>query len=414
MALPSKLGRLAVKQQASSWGTAETSFASTDYLEVDGIVIPELVTEALRTDTFRPDFTEPETVAGSKSGVEVSLSFVAHGWSSSTPSADAAAYHPDALLIETALRGSTIIATGYTLANIAAGSSTTTTKFTTASTNWEGSAVLTLGAVSSTRQVIWIKDVDTTPTPDTGTCWTLKEAATTGQTHYGSIVSPLTTTQPVPLTLEWLGASAALSVRFFDGIVTKATITLQAKKQPKIDVTLRFLNWTLVGSGGAPTSYSYGFPQMPAITGSNGAYKTENATASSAWQNFSQAVINIDVTAVDSDCASSSQGADSQVVTQRRVTVEVVEPYVEATRPLDTWGGVTPGSDNNELVIVANNVPGRCLSAIIPESVVLEQTKIKDNGGIIAVRRLFGCRPYSGDGGTGSGAGNTPFRIGWL
>lgn len=414
MALPSKLGRLAVKQQASSWGTSETSFASTDYLEVEGIVMPELVTEALRTDAFRPDFTEPEIVAGSKVGVEVSLSFVAHGWSSSTPSADAAAFHPDALLIETALRGSTIIATGYTLANIAAGSTTTSTKFTTASTNWEGSAVLTLGASTSTREVIWIKDVDTTPTPDTGSCFTAREAASTGQTHYGSIVSPLTTTQPVPLTMEWLGASAALSVRFFDGIVTKATITLQAKKQPKVDVTLRFLNWTLVGSGGAPASYTYGFPQMPASTGSNGAYKTENATVTSAWQNFSQAIINIDVTAVDSECASSNQGADSQVVTDRRVTVEVVEPYVEATRPYDTWGAVTPGTDNNELILVANNVPGRCLSAIIPESVVLEQTKIKDNGGIIAVRRLFGCRPYSGDGGTGSGAGNTPFRIAWL
>lgn len=413
MALPSKLGRLAVKAQASSWGTAETTFASTTYLEPEGLILPNLVTEALRTDVFRPSFTEPETVAGSKAGVEVSFSFPMHGWSSATPSANPTVYHPDALLIENALRGSTIVATGYTTA-LAAGASDATTKYTdgAASTNWEGSAQLI--PYASGRTVAWIKDIDTTTSPDSGTCFEVLAAHSATGTMYGSLVSFLATTQPGPLSLQWLGVSDGLAVTFFDGVVTKCTVTLQAKKQPKCDVTMRFLNWTPVGTGGAPASYVYDFPQMPPVTGANGAYKTEAGASDTAWRNFSSAVINIEVTTSDSECASSNQGADSIVVTDRRVTVEVIEPYVEATRTFTDWTATTPGTDNNELVIVANTTPGRAFAALIPESVVLEQTNIQDRGGIIAVRRLFGCRPYSGDGGTGFGAGNSPFRIAFL
>lgn len=415
MALPSKLGRLAIKAQASGWGAAETSFSSTNYLEVDGIVIPDLVTEALRADVFRPDFTEPQIVAGSKAGAEVSISFPLHGWSSDSPSGAPAAHHPDALLLENALRGSTVIATAYTTA-LASGSSDSMLRFTNglANTNWEGQAMLVPTESGTIRMVGWIRDVDTVPSPDTATVWRILQAPDSSGTVFGSITIPLATTQPKPLTMQWLGSSDKQALRLSDGVVTKAKITLQAKKQPKCEVTLRFLNWTAVGSGGAPAPYAYGYPQMPVVTGSSGAYKTENDTATAAWQNFSQAVISIDVTTQDSECASSSQGADSIVVTDRRVTVELTEPYVEGNQGFDTWSGVTPGTSNGEFVLVANTTPGRAFSALIPASVILEQTKIQDASGIVAVRRVFGCRPYSGDGGTGSGAGNTPFRIAFL
>jgi hypothetical protein len=113
----SNKGRVAIKQQAS-WGTAQTSFASTDYLEIEAPFVPTLARETIRLNTFRPGFTEAEIIAGSKAPTELTFRFPMHGWSSSASPTTNPTIFPDALLVKTVLGSAS--ANAYTTALAAA------------------------------------------------------------------------------------------------------------------------------------------------------------------------------------------------------------------------------------------------------------------------------------------------------
>lgn len=387
----SKLGRLALKTQ-SAWGTAESSFSATDILECEAPFVPPRSREALRVDTLRPDFTEPTTTPGSKAPTEISLSGPLHGWSTATPSGSPSSY-PDILLMSRALGGLT---TGDAYTTALAGSSTTTVANITngsASATWEGYAQNV--PVSGGRAIAWIATVDTTASPDTLTyAAAIAAAQSASGTNYGSIVAYLAaTTDLSPLTLQWLGQNTADQTRYFDVGVSNYTLTLETKKQPMWSATLRALDWTPVGSGGAPSGYSYGYPQMPAWTGTN----TARAYLGGVARCYQKVVVTISQDLVEVPCHTSNQGVSQWVASNRRVTVECFRAVTDTSAIT-----AAPGDSAGVLQIDLNTTPGRSGSLLLPAAYVLEEPQIVDLGGVLGERILYGAAPYSGDGNNGT------------
>jgi len=400
----SKLGTLALKAQ-SAWGTAESSFASTDLLECAAPFVPPLQREALRTDTFRAGFTEPATVPGSKAPTTIDISGPLHGWSTSTPSGDPTIF-PDALLISRAL-GSITSGDGYTTA-LASGASTSAFKYTDAAadTAWEGHAQLV--PISGGRAIGWIADIDTTTNPDTGT---LIEAITAAHsssgTMYGSLVAYLSASYDLlPLTFQWLGSAAADQTRYYDALPTRVRLIADRKMQPRVEASLSTLGWTPVGSGGAPTAAAYTYPQLPAFIGTNGARVYLNGTALTTVHSV---VIEITQELAEVPGVASTEGVAQWIVASRRVTIEL------KLAPSDTSAttGAPGDSAAGALQIDLNTTPGRAVSILAAAPKLLEQPTLEDAGGVLVERRLYGVEDYTGDA-SSTPPGDTPFRIAWL
>jgi len=400
----SNKGRVAIKQQAA-WGTAQTSFATTDYLEIEAPFVPTLAREALRLNTFRPGFTEPEIVAGSKAPTELTFRFPLHGYSNGAPGADPTA-HPDSLIFKTVLGSSG--SDGYTTA-MTSGSTANTINITNGQADpaWEGYAMLI--PKSGGYQFGWAKNVDTTVNPDT--IETLNEMGATPSssgTIYGSLTSSLTTAAQLPLTFDYIGSDANTYIRFFDGLPTSVRIVIAAKQLPMCEVTMRFLNWSNLATGGAPVDAAYGYPLIPATIGANGAFfKIEDTE-------FCAATANITITQELSEveCTGSSQGVSQMVATNRSVTAEIVYTQTSLVSIGLSALGDEPGakSDGCLTLDLATNTVGRAFGILIARPVLMEQPTIQDLGGKIATRVMIGCAPYTGDDSSTAPA-DTPFRV---
>lgn len=399
----SKLGRLALKTQAA-WGTAESSFSSsTDVLEVEAPFIPQLGMEALRVDTFRPAFTEPPIYPGSKAAVDITIRGPLHGWSATTPTNNPTSF-PDALLMARIL-GNIASGAGYTTA-LAAGGSTTATKYTDGQGNtaWEGFAQLLTR--SGGYEVGWLTDIDTTTSPDSGTLITAIAAAHSGTgTAYGSLVPYLSADYDLsPLTFQWLGTAASDQIRFFDGAMKSFKLMLRAKRQPMFEATLSFLDWTVVGSGGAPANFAYPWPQMPAWMGSSSpAYLNSSAKA------LSEVTIEITQDLIEAPGHSSAQSTAQWIASNRRVTVETLETSTN----LSTLLGA-PGDDLNVLQVDLNSTPGRAGSFLLANGILIEQPKIEDMGGILGLRRKLGAQDFTDVASASAAPANTAVRFAFL
>ncbi len=403
----SNKGRVAIKQQAA-WGTAQTSFATTDYLEIEAPFVPAFAREAIRMNTFRPGFTEAEIVAGSKAPTELTFRFPMHGVWKTDPSANPTA-HPDSLIFKTCLGGSG--SQGYTTA-LASGSTSSVVNITngSASTNWQGYGLLV--PHSSGNMFGWAKTVDTTASPDAVTMiGPMQYTPSSSGTIYGSVTAYLCNDAQLPLTFDYVGSDANTAFRFYDGLPTSVRIVIAAKQVPVVEVTMRFLNWENLGTGGAPADYVYGFPMLPATLGANGSWFHHDT------EDFCAATANITITQELSEveCTGSSQGVSELVATNRNITIEIVRTVTDLSAlSFPDVTGDSPGSiaspGGGGLNMTLSTTPGKAVSIMVPEVVILEQPTTQDLGGKIAVRHLLGCRPYSGD--TGSTApADTPFRI---
>lgn len=403
----SNKGRIAIKQQAV-WGTAETSFASTDYLEVEAPFVPPLAREAIRANVYQPGYTEPETLAGSKSPTELTFRMPLHGWSTATPSGNPTVF-PDALLFELALGDASGF--GYNTANLGAG---TPADEQTTYTDGTIAAGLTGYAVSyptaGLRTIAWIDDVNSAGSPDIASFIAATARDVTSGTAYGSFVAWLSNTAQLPATVDWFGSDANAHIRYSDGLPTSVRLIVSTKTQPMVEVTNRFLTWENLGTGGALTPATYGYPQIPPTLGANGTRLAINGTDLC----FATATLEITQELAENECGGATEGAGSMSVIGRRVTLELI--FLDEDLATIGVGSTTaPGTAlaGPLQLDIATITPGRSASVLIPAPYLLEQPTLQDLGGKLATRVLIGCRDYTGD--TGSTApADTALRIAWL
>ena len=101
MGIPTTIGRFAVKEQASSWGTPETSFANANYLEAQ-IAVLTPAQASVQAEVMRASWFATTRLDGGKGPTELSLTTPLHGFSTAAPT-DHPTEHPDALLLRSVL-----------------------------------------------------------------------------------------------------------------------------------------------------------------------------------------------------------------------------------------------------------------------------------------------------------------------
>lgn len=387
-------GRLAVKEQASSWGTAETSFSATDYLEVQGPVVPPMPRETLSVDTYRPGNTAPSRVPGSKAGGTISFTIPLHGLSSSVPGANPS-IHPDATIIKAALGGGG--SDGYS-ATVTGGTEVTPTDSSIPEAH---AGFCSLYPLTSGYSAGW-NSVVTAST--SSTLLVELSAAPVAGTALGSYTLWLSNTDSVPLTIDWLGSDANAHIRYIDCLPSKVTITFAAKQQPSMEVEFTFLSWTNVGSGGAPADYAYTYPRIPAFIGANGARALFTGGGDLCPKTV---VIEITQTLEQVECGSADQGVDSLAWTDRMVRVSLTTtPNDLSSTP---WVYVA-GETVEPLQVDACTQPGRGLSVLVAAPQVAEQPTPVGNGNLLGLTTIYEGRVWAGDTGTTAPA-DTPARI---
>jgi hypothetical protein len=395
---PVKLSKIHLKRQAA-WGTAETSFVDADLLEVTGEFIPPANQEALQPDVNKGSFEESTITAGSKAAFDVTFSFVPHalptGFASGNPTATI-----EHRLFEDAL--GTLQSTGY-IATRAAGVSTTKLFYTDGqgSANWTGQGLLVPKAGGNIWA--WPRELDLTTDPDEALLITaLPVAPTASAVQYGSVTCALTNDglEALPFTMQFAGQSANTGWRCWDGRVSSLTVEVNAKAQPTINVTMRFLNWVPVD---ALTVAPYTFPRSqfgPAIQADS--YGDLAAICPASWS------LSITQELAEVPCIGADQGA-SRLTTSNRMA-EITLRHVVADANNEAW--YPPGFASGPLVLAATTTPGRALSVLVPAPVVAASEQLQSIEGLWGAELNLKAYPYSGDAvAAGSAVENTGLRI---
>jgi hypothetical protein len=416
MGIPTTIGRFAVKEQASGWGTAESSFANANFVEAQ-IMIPTPTQETVQAEVMRASFFATSRLAGGKGPTELSLTMPLHGWSTAAPSSGPSET-PDALLLRSVLGANA--ANGY--ADDPSGGANNTLTVGVAQSDITGFAVMApMGGTSPTEYSVgWVKNLDTL-TYTMQHKWALDAAGDdqtpdSSGTVFGGNAIYLTATQPTAFTLEWLGSTANVNYRFYDCVVTSATITLNAREQPTLAVTIRAANWTNSDTGGAPSEAALtNRPQMPVVLSDNGARVVDASTE----QKAGSVSIAMTSTVADEINYDAPQGVARFVVTKRVVETTIVAPAAATSASnLDNPASLlAPGASGGAFQIDAGTTPGRAFSALIPSGQIKELQALGDTNSLVSVTTVLECAIYAGDTATTGSLGapaNTPFRLSFL
>lgn len=419
MGIPTTLGRFAVKEQASGWGTPETSFVNANFVEAQ-VTVPSPSQTSIQADVMRASWFATDRVAGGKGPTEISLTMPLHGFSTSSPTGEPSE-HPDALLLRSVLGANN--ADGYTASNLAGGTATTITVTSGDATEVGQALLVPMASTSPTEYSVgWVKD-KTSNTYTVQRKFALTDAGVeqtpdTNGAMYGSNVVYLSNTQPTPFTLEWLGSTANVAFRFSDCVVTSATITMSAREQPTLAVTIRAANWTNFGdtNPSAPSAAALtDRPQLPVVLSDNGARVVDV----NGEQFAGSATINLSAEVSDEITYNAPQGIGRFVVTKRMVDVQFVTPAAASSASsLDNPASLqAPGTAVGAMQLETSTTPGRAFSALIPSGVVRDLQTLGDTNSLVSVTTTLECAIYSGDAtdsGSMSPAADTPFRLAFM
>lgn len=400
MGMPSGIGKTYVKRQASSWGTAESSFSDTTDLFGTAKFIPSPKIAALVAEYMRGNFHAQPVVAGSREGMEFTLSKKLSGPSSTTPVANPAE-HPDALLIKAILGASSI--QGYSATNLATGGTISAINYTdgTLTTALSGQAVLV--PYSGGRGWVWAKTINTAGSPDviTPACPLAVAPASSG-TIYGSNVCYLTPDAPEAFTTQWRGGNANAGVRMRDCVMTGFKMAFKTNGQVDIDATVRTAYADILG-GSTPAQYILPFPDLPTIFGANGSrFYSVQAGAQEA---VPKVEIEMKQEVKPRGDMNQTDGYLGYDVTDRDITVTVWRTSNNMTTELDTVG-----SEIDAVQIDLCNIPGRAASILLRNAQISESKTWEDEDGVVMQKSVYKCRPTAADTAGGAPA-NSPFRI---
>lgn len=379
MAVISNLGRVLVKSQGA-WGTAETSFSSTDLISAD-VFLPTLVQEALVSESFRGSWHAHQVHAGSKEGAEFTIAHVVQGCSATAPSAAPTA-HPDTILLRSLL-GSANTPGGY-LTLAATGQTPTAIAVDTLTSDLAGSAVLVpCSAAATGRTIAWLKTITTAGSPDTATPWfTLPSSATAEGQMYGSYTVHLSTAQPTPFTaqVELQDSNGYAQVRFVDCVCTGATLDVVAGQLQRIAYTCKAGSWTLV-NGSDVTVYSNTYPELPPAMGANGA-----GFPSAPTKPLPAIQVQITSTVQPARSFGGTGGFAKWIVTERDVTMTVTE-IIEGTgyASIDAPGTLVSGGLQVDLC----TQPGRAVSLLMPTPMHASINTDEDSSGFVVRKSTY-------------------------
>ena len=396
MSIPHKYGRIAVKEQSSGYGTPESVFANANFLKAMVSSPPSPVLDSEAIEVIQPDVYAPTRIAGGQGVVEFSLSGPMVGHSTATPSGEATE-HPLALLLRSVLGA--VEQDGYHASDITSGGTVSLVALTANAADAEvGHAILV--PLASGHSVGWIKTGDTAadtyvPIVDLSAAPASAGAILGANTIYAS------TTQPTPFTIQYLGSTGNLALRYSDAAASQMVLTFETGKPPTFDATIRAITHTNDGSGGAPADAALtDRPEMPACLNSNGFRVVDTF----AEQKASKVVITITQELAVLMDSSVANGKGRFCMTSRRVEVEVTAAALASggSTVNDPADPPEPGDTAQALQIDANTTPGRAFSFLLPAAVPVSSAPFEVDGDAIAIRTTYEGTQYTSDSSTGA------------
>ena len=400
MGFPNQIGRVWLKEQASGWGTEETSFADADHISAKAFV-PTLVQEALKVDTFRGGFHDLAIEPGSKEGADLQIQHSFEGHSSTSPT-DNPAENPRSLLLKSCLGSAASI--GYLAAIENSGQAVNSVKYANGSlaTTWAGMAVLlSVAAAASGRQFAWAKTIDTASNPDALVPWLdLLGAPTNSSRSYGGRVHWLSLGQPVPFTAQLaLGqADGNAVVRARDGVCTSIKMTCVGNQLIDVVYGTKYGSWSRAGSW-TPAIYAQTYPPLPMLDAANGARLQWGGSSLSV---IPEVVIEMSATM---EPVRHIGGFAKWLMTSREVKVTLTHLLDDYTQIIAPGTEVTTGFQLDLCTI-----PGRAAGAFIPTTMAEAVSKDKEMGGFVVREHTLKCR-IAGSETAGANASGSPFRF---
>jgi hypothetical protein len=385
MTFPTNIGKVYVKAQAGGWGVAETSFADSDLISA-GASLPKFMVEALESPQFRGGWHNFQIQPGSREGAEFPIDHICQGWSMATPAANPTE-SPDALMLRSVLGAGAAI--GYTSGALEpSGQTTSLVKLvdTTLSPAWPGMALL-LPLAGGGRELAWVKTIDSAATPDELVPWFTMAAAADGSgtpvTFGGYTCWDTIGTPADPFTLQVLLGANNTGWRGRDSVCTRALITLEAGKQPKVAYTTLSGYWSPDGTW-TVAPYVLTRPELPGLMGANGS----RARVPGVQTIFPK--IEIEFTADYQPARGLGQtdafGEFICVGRSQQVTVtEVLGSYASSLR--------FPGTETaTGLQVDLCNIPGRAWSVFMPLPQVTVTDEDEDGNGFVVRKSVYKAR----------------------
>jgi hypothetical protein len=262
-----------------------------------------------------------------------------------THAADLSAPHIEHQLIADAFGVMQVQAAIGTIQNT---STTDRLDVTTANADWIGQGAL-IGLTGGGRQIVWVKDVDLTTTPDeadiTYAIAVPDSAVSAARTI--TIAFDNANLAGLPFSMEFASSAANAGVRAWDGRVSQLTITLSAKGQMTCAANMTFLDWAPIDALTAP---AFTFPRTQLGPNIN-AISVDGGTDAEFC--YSELTVTVTQTLTEAPCNGSTQGVSQLVTSDRSVAVvermTATDIYTDAwqapgTQVIRAWGATSRGA----------------------------------------------------------------------
>lgn len=255
----------------------------------------------------------------------------------------------------------------------------------------------------------WIKSK--TGTPETLTmALPMNAVPENGDSRYPSATIALTSQQPVPTTLRYIGNAAELGWAFIGAICEDAVYNLDAKQVPTVELTYSFTNHKRLAAAGGlqvPTACV----RLPPLLGDANARVQMGGVIRRGLGSLKLQITN-EIGYVEDH--NSAQGVYEAFVSRRTVKIS-------CNVPIDTADTLTDGNSPWETMLVNGTATSLCLSVgtaigrifsmFAPALRLMAQPKIVEVGGQLCESLEFEAAPYSDDSDP-TAPGNTVLRFG--
>lgn len=285
------------------------------------------------------------------------------------------------------------------LASVVDVGSTTTSVVTDAGTHVVGAAWST----GSTDGIGWIQSK--TGSPETLTMYpALANAPSSGVARYPTTTIALTTVQPVPLTLRYVGSDAGLGYIFVGCIPESASLNLDARQVPVLELSYVFTDHSRsnsIGGLNVPASFTR---VQPAISSKGARFMLGGAIR----HGVADLKLEVACELAYIDSPNAQQGVYECVTTNRTIKVS-------CTVPIDSTDTITSGSSPWETMLETSGTTsilynsglaaGSHFSTWMPALRLAAQPKLVDKSGFYCESLEFVGSPVLTDGSSTAPAG---------
>jgi hypothetical protein len=399
---PGRVAKLSVKEQASSWGTPETTL--TEFIECTEPDF-DFPMEVHRPDTIRAGHWTPVGVPGSRKGGTLSFTIRLHCVDSTILSADPTE-HLDAKLIKWALGASAI--DGYEAGDDLTGTTVSAITTDVVGGYAAGQGVIVPPASGSDHLLGVVTTIAAGPPQVLTLLYKLHAAPTTDDpaTVYGTNTIYPSIVQPTPLTFLLTGQATGQSWNFSDCLIEKCDIKVNPGGLLEAAFSVKVGTWAHDNGGTALANYSHVTDYLPTAIGRYGGRFGHYTGTTLTDYPCGDIALSISNTLAEVLSFQGNDGIDRYVRTDQQISFSATLPFTDfpvvATDMQDL-----PGEDFDVIRYQLGTTPGSMFGIVIPAASI-ESIKKVDVGGLMGLSLEIVPNEFADDTGSRDLTGATP------